>query len=309
MFINKSKKTDLRSLSYSSRRLGWITVRVLILAGLCFEIVYPFFTKLMQAFMSTSDLTNPTVKLYPLEWNLSRITETISLIRYPASFMNSLIISLLMAAIQLVVCPLIGYGFARFRFRGRNLLFAMVIITLVIPSQLYSTSTFLYFKYFGPMQTSLIGTIWPFAILAFTGMGMKNGLYIFLMRQFFRSLPKELEDAAYIDGSGLFNTYLKVILPNARNMLISIFVLTFSWQWTDYFNSSVFLGINRFITLPLALINNIQEIKTGGTFIGPIVYAVQRNTASLLIMLPLLIMFGFFQKRIISGIERSGIVE
>lgn len=309
MFINRSKKTNFRSLSLSFRKTGWVAVRSLILAGLCFEIIYPFFTKLMQAFMSTGDLTNPTVKLYPLEWNIGRITETISLIKYPASFVNSLIISLLMAALQLMICPLIGYGFARFRFKGRNLLFAMVIITLVIPAQLYSTSTFLYFKFFGPTEASLIGTIWPFVILAFTGMGMKNGLFIFLMRQFFRSLPKELEDAAYIDGSGIFGTYLRVILPNARNMLISIFVLSFSWQWTDYFNSSVFLGINKFVTLPLALINNIQEIKTGGTFIGPIVYAVQRNTASLLIMLPLLIMFGFFQKKIISGIERSGIVE
>ena len=172
MFNNRFQTAYFRKIASSFRKYGWITVRSLILAGLCFEIVYPFFTKLMQAFMSTGDLTNPTVKLYPLEWNIKRITETISLIKYPESFIHSLIISLLMAALQLLICPLIGYGFARFKFKGRNFLFAMVIITLVVPAQLYSTSTFLYFKYFGPMDTSLIGTIWPFIILASTGMGM-----------------------------------------------------------------------------------------------------------------------------------------
>ncbi|MBR7093067.1 MAG: carbohydrate ABC transporter permease [Clostridia bacterium] len=299
------------SLANRTKKISWSLVRGVILFGLCFEIVYPFFVKIMQTFMTKEDLVDPTIKLYPLHWTLSTLRQTFTEIEFVPAAFNSLILSLTVSVLQMMICTLVGYGLARFKFRGRNLLFFMVILTLIIPPQLYSITQYLYFYYFGVGQhtVNLIGTYWPFLLLSLTGMGMKNGLYIFLMRQFFRGLPKELEDAAYIDGCGIFGTYLRVILPNARNMLITVFVLSFSWQWTDYFFSSMLLGAQQVTNLPLAIINNIQLIRTGGERVDPILYAVERNTACLLAIIPLLILFAFLQKKLINGIERSGLVE
>ena len=293
------------------RKSSWSIVRGVILFGLCFEILYPFLVKLLQAFMTKADLTDPTVKLYPMHWTLDGIEQAFTDIEYLSSAANSLILALVVSVLQMMICTMVGYGLARFKFRGRNLLFFLVILTLIVPPQLYSTSLYLFFYYFGigNVTVNLIGSYWPFLILSITGMGMKNGLYIFLMRQFFRGLPKELEDAAHIDGCGMISTYLRVILPNARNMLITVFVLSFSWQWTDHFFSSMLLGLKKIVTLPTAILNNIQLIRTGGERVDPIIYYVERNTACLLAIIPLLILFAFLQKRLINGIERSGLVE
>ncbi len=285
-----------------TKRISWSIIRTVIIIGLCFEILYPFLIKILQAFMTTSDLLDPTVKIIPREFSLTSIVKTFQDINFIHSFFNSFILSFSLSVIQLFVCTTIGYGFARFRFRLNSFFFVMLIITLVIPIQLYNTSAFIYFK-----NLNLIGNIIPFYILSATGLGMKNGLFVFLMRQFFRGLPKELEDAAYIDGCGIFETYFRIILPNARNMLVTVFVLSFAWQWTDYFYSSLFMINEGFQTLPLAILNNIKEIETGGQRLGPIMFALEQNIACIMTILPIVILYAVFQNKLISGIESSGL--
>lgn len=285
-----------------AKRISWSIIRTVIIVGLCFEILYPFLIKILQAFMTTSDLLDPTVKIFPREFSLDNIVKTFQDINFIHSFFNSFVLSFSLSVIQLIVCTTIGYGFARFRFRLNGFFFVMLIITLVIPIQLYNTSAFIYFK-----NLNLIGSITPFYVLAVTGLGMKNGLFVFLMRQFFRGLPKELEDAAYIDGCGIFETYFRIILPNARNMLVTVFVLSFAWQWTDYFYSSLFMINEGFQTLPLAILNNIKEIETGGQRLGPIMFALEQNIACIMTILPILILYAVFQNKLISGIESSGL--
>ncbi len=284
------------------KKVCWSIIRAVIIIGLCFEILYPFIIKILQSFMTTTDLLDPTVKIFPREFSFDNIIKTFTDINYIQSFFNTFILSFTLSVIQLLVCTTIGYGFARFKFKLNGFFFTMLIITLVIPIQLYNTSAFIYFK-----NLNTIGSLAPFYILAITGLGMKNGLFVFLMRQFFRGLPKELEDAAYIDGCGIFYTYVKIILPNARNMLVTVFILSFAWQWTDYFYSTLFMINEKFQTLPLAILNNIKEIETGGNRLGPIMFAIEQNIACIMAILPILILYAIFQNKLISGIENSGL--
>ncbi len=127
-----------------------------------------------------------------------------------------------------------------------------------------------------------------------------------MMRQFFRGVPDELEESAYIDGSGTFRTFLQIILPLSVPMMITIFLFAFSWQWTDNFYTTVFFTKTSIVLMP----NIISIPKSLDT-----VYAAQnlyesaiRNTCGLLILAPLLIMYVFLQKYLVGGIERSGIV-
>lgn len=294
---------------YKVGNLAWSIIRFVIVFGLCFEVLYPFIVKILQMFMSVNDLADPTVRLYPREFSTYFIQRVYSLINYPSSLFNTFSISLITSIIQLFICTMAGYGFARFKFKGRFLVFAGVLTALLVPPQVYSTSIYLFFRYFGVFglgSVKLVDTIWPYTVLSLTGLGLRNGLYIYLMRQFFKGMPKELEEAAYIDGHGVYKTFLYIMLPNARNMLLTIFILSFAWQWTDVFYSSLF-STNMF-TLPAAILQNIRLVAADGTYIDPMHYSVMRNAAAILAVAPLILIFGITQKQLVQSIERSGIV-
>ena len=155
-------------------------------------------------------------------------------------------------------------------------------------------------------------TYWPMVILSLTGLGFKNGLYIFLLRQFFRGVPDELEESAYMDGSGTIRTFITVIIPLSVPMLITVFLFAFSWQWTDNFYTNLFFTREDLVLLnkivenapPKSLnIDNNASLSAGKT----IYYSAIRNTCGLMIIMPLVIMYSFFQKYLVQGIERSGL--
>lgn len=295
------------------KQWAWALVRFVIIFGLCFEILYPLIAKTVQVFMAEQDLTDVTVKLFPKHFSLDFMKETFSLISYPKTLLNTFVISLVVSVIQLFICTAAGYGFARFKFKGRGLLFAGVLLMLLVPPQVYGSGMYLYFKEFGIPGVATITLTGgyipiPLLILSLTGMGLKNGLYIFIMRQLYRGIPTELEEAAYIDGYGPFRTFWHIMIPCAKNMMITVFVLSFSWQWTDVFYSSLFSNSNSSKTLASAILYSISRYSFDGSNVGTLIYSIYRNCGVLLVIIPLLIMFGFLQKRLVESIEHSGLV-
>ncbi|MBR7164815.1 MAG: carbohydrate ABC transporter permease, partial [Clostridia bacterium] len=162
-------------------------------------------------------------------------------------------------------------------------------------------------KLLGGAQLNLINTYWPLALLSFGGLAFKNGLYIFLMRQFFRGVPDELEEAAYVDGSGVFKTFIRIIVPLSVPMMITVFIFAFSWQWTDDFYTTMFFTktstylMPNIVTVPASL--GAAGFASANVYASAII-----NTCALMIILPLVIMYCFCQRYIVQGIERSGIV-
>lgn len=304
----------------------WVIFRLVLLVGISYVILFPFFAKISGSFMSREDFVDVTVKLIPKYPTLDTYRAIIQENDYFTALLNTTMLSVLCGIIQTFMCCVIGYGLAKFKFKGSKLIFFLVIFTMVVPHRTLQLSMFMKFRYFDILgifnllgggvfeglkvlpftSLNLNNTYWPLALLSIGGLAFKNGLYIFMMRQFFRGVPDELEESAYIDGSGTFRTFIQIILPLSVPMMITIFLFAFSWQWTDNFYTTIFFTKASMVLMP----DIIAIPKTLDT-----AYAAQnlyesaiRNTCGLLILAPLLIIYIFMQRFLIGGIERSGIV-
>ncbi len=306
---------------YTLKRVLWYLFRLLLLIGVSYIILFPFFSKISSSFMSESDFVDVTVRLVPKNPTLDTYKAIITENNYFKAFGNTLVLSLVCGILQTFVCCLIGYGFAKFKFKGSNLLFFVVIFTMVVPHTTLRLSMFMKFKDFdilGIMTLlnkiglipkpglQLLNTNWPLWILSATGLAYKNGLFIFLMRQFYRGIPDELEESAYLDGSGVFKTFFSIIIPNSVTMMVTVFMFSFCWQWTDTFYTNVFytqtgaLLLSKIVKVPASL-SEMSSASSG------LYTAAIRNTCGLLIIFPLILLYLVGQKYIVQGIERSGI--
>ncbi len=311
---------------YFVKNVVWAVFRFVLLIGIAYVILYPFFAKIAGSFMSKSDFVDTTVKLIPRYPTLDTYRLIIEENKYFEALFNTTVLSVLCGVTQTFVCCLIGYGLSKFKFKGSKLLFALVVFTMIVPHKTLQLSMFMHFRFFDVLgilnflgggvikgfklldftSINLQNTYWPLALLSLGGLAFKNGLYIFMMRQFFRGVPDELEESAYIDGSGVFRTFVQIIIPLSIPMMITIFLFAFSWQWTDNFYTRVFFTGTGVTLMP----NIIKVPRTLDTnYAGQALYeSAIRNTCGLLVIAPLVVVYLFCQRYLIQGIERSGIV-
>lgn len=300
----------------------WKIFRLLLLIGISYIIIFPFFVKIFGSFMSRDDLVDATVRLIPKYPTLDTYKYIIRENSYFTAFFNTFVLSTLCALVQTLICSIVGYGLAKFKFRGNKLVFMAVILTMIVPHDTVKLSMYMNFKFFdvfGIVGTisnlfnleasslDLINTYWPLVILSIGGIAFKNGLYIFMMRQFFKGVPDELEEAAYIDGENTFGTFVKIILPISVPMMITIFLFAFSWQWTDNFYTDLFFTQSGAILMPRIV--KVPSSLSDDSFTAKALYeSCIKNTCGLLIILPLMLFYSYMQRYLIQGIERSGIV-
>ncbi|WP_026507871.1 carbohydrate ABC transporter permease [Butyrivibrio sp. MC2013] len=315
-------KVRIRLTLPAMSRLLWSIVRAVIVFGICFVILYPLYLKLSVSFMDEKDLYDATVHYVPKNFTLDNYKRVLAGLEYGRAFINTLALSALVSGLQLFACMLTAYGFARFYFPGKNLLFACVIFTLIVPPQIVMLPMFMNFRFFDLFglfkramghSLNLIDTPWPLIIQAMTCMGFKNGLYIYMLRQYFKGLPKELEEAAFVDGCGRFRTFIQIMLPSSVPMMVTVFLFGFVWQWTDSFYVGMYLPkaclfSNQLSSLAQVMARQYQNMSGSMNFVSPGFASMVNNTGSILIMLPLIILYLFCQSYFVEGIERSGIV-
>ena len=319
----------LRS-SHTWIKAGIAVFRFVLMLGVSFVILYPFIARIAGSFMSQEDVIDSTVAIIPKNFTLQIYRGIILENRYFEAFFNTLLLALICAVVQTLISCLVGYGLAKFKFRGNGALMAMVVVTMIIPHRTLKLAMLKHFSFFdiltiqsldytGPLgmikelftgdsRIELFNTYWPLIILSICGIAFKNGLYIYLMRQFFKGVPDELEESAYVDGSGVFRTFFQIILPLSVPMMITVFLFSFSWQWTDEFYTRLFFGTTGGLYLmPSVYMYLPPSLVTG--YSGQELYnSVIRNTAGLLIIAPLVVIYLFCQKYLVQGIERSGLV-
>ena len=257
IFIGENKsfrERNRRSGGYLlRRRLGQVTVslvRALLMFGLCFMIIQPLITRFSLSLMGEQDMYDSTIRLLPRNVTLDNYRIVADLTILPTSMINTAWISLLMSVCQIISTTLVAYGFARFEFPLKKFWFACVVVLIIIPPQTIQTSLFLFFSHFDVFgiikattgnEINLRGSLLPYTMMGLTCMGLKNGLYIYMLRQYFRSVPESLEEAAYVDGCGTMHTFLRIMLPDAVPTIASCFLFSFVWQWTDLFYTRNFL--------------------------------------------------------------------
>ena len=181
IFRKKSEEDRMhrRHLYYSMARRSWSIVRGVIIAGICFLILYPTLVKLSVSFMPEQDIYDVTVRYVPKSPTFENYKTVYKAMKYPTAFLNTLKLCALTSIMQLISCTLIGYGFARFRFKGRGVLFALVILTMIVPPQTLMIPLFLHFRYFdvlgiisaitGQKGINLLESYWPFVLMSLTG--------------------------------------------------------------------------------------------------------------------------------------------
>ena len=348
---------------YFLKKVIWALFRFVLLIGISYIILFPYISKIASSFMSRDDFTNTMVKLIPMSPTLDTYKAIITDNKYFEALFNTTLLSVLCAVSQTLICSIVGYGFAKFKFRFKKIIFLFVIFTMIVPHDTIQLSMFMKFRYFdiwgifggvknlfinlgdifshpdgmaagyaaleqGFIESgvdpsfmdvlfsnsdgtvyaigNLLNSYWPFAVLSLTGLAFKNGLFIYIMRQYFNGVPDELEEAAYVDGAGVIKTFARIILPMAVPMMVTIFMFSFSWQWSDMFYTSLFFTSTK----TAILLPNIVKIPTSldTDYVAKATYETAiTNTCGILILLPLLIIYLFAQRTLIEGVERSGI--
>ena len=294
----------------------WKIFRFVLLVGISYVILYPLLIKFSLVFMDRSNLTDITVKWIPRDFTLDNIKVVSAILDYWPTLFKTVGLCLVVSLLQVAVCTLAGCGFARFKFRGRGILFFLTIATLVIPPQTYIIALYQQFQSFGVASLftgnggiNLINSVWPFILLSVTGMGIRSGLYIYILRQSFRALPKELEEAAYVDGANTAQTFFRVLLPNSIPTVLVSFILSFVWQWNDTFFTTLFAPKLGTMALKLNGIRvSVTDYLGGWQTISDAYTSCLINTGTLLTALPIILLFILCQKFFVQGVERTGLV-
>lgn len=296
------------------REIIWPFFRFFILFGLGFVILYPLIYMLSCAFRESSDMTDPTVMWITRHYTLDIIRETINAMDFGNTLLNTLKLNIGCSVVQVISCAITGYGFARFKFRGKGIMFGIVIMMILVPAQIISLPLYTQFRYFGIkgiFSINLIDSMACMYLPAATGNGIRSGLMILIFRQFFRGMPKELEDAAYLDGCSPFGTFLRVMMPNALSSLLTVFLFSVVFYWNDYYVSSTFFTNNKTVSLMLKNLSSqlsLMLFNDATVQISAREQIVWMEAGCLISIMPILIMYIFLQKYFTEGIERSGIV-
>jgi multiple sugar transport system permease protein len=304
------------------------TVRTILLAGLCFVILFPTVQQILQALRAPQDVNNPAVIWIPETWSVMNIKIAAMVLDYKAALFNTAKLSFISMFLQIASTALAGYAFSRLKFKGSNILFILVILTIIVPPQALSLAQYFYFRDFkiGVLEwigidTRLLGKEGAIYLMSGLGMGIRSGIFIYIFRSFFRGLPKELEESAIIDGASVFRTFWSVMLPNARGALVTVGLFAFVWQWNDAYYVKIFeVSTAEFPLLTMRLLNAAEGMYASLFYTGalnligqdvwanPVFLSLISNVSALLMMLPLLIMYLFVQKSFVESIERTGIV-
>lgn len=296
------------------REIIWPFFRFFILFGLGFVILYPLIYMLSCAFRESSDMTDPTVMWITRHYTLDIIRETINAMDFGNTLLNTLKLNIGCSVVQVISCAITGYGFARFKFRGKGIMLGIVIMMILVPTQIISLPLYTQFRYFGIkgiFSINLIDSMACMYLPAATGNGIRSGLMILIFIQFFRGMPKELEDAAYLDGCSPFGTFLRVMMPNALSSLLTVFLFSVVFYWNDYYVSSTFFTNNKTVSLMLKNLSSqlsLMLFNDATVQISAREQIVWMEAGCLISIMPILIMYIFLQKYFTEGIERSGIV-
>jgi multiple sugar transport system permease protein len=282
-----------RTVSTAARRLvGRLSTRLffhaLMLTG-CVIALTPFVWMISSSFKSASDVIAFPPNLIPNPIITDNYPQSISILPMGQAYINSFKISTLDMIGGLLTCSMAAYAFARLRFPGRNVLFFVILATLMIPQEVNLIPLYILFK-----QIHWIDTHWPLIIPPI----LQNPYGIFLLRQFFLTIPNELEDAARIDGANPWTIYTKIVLPLAVPALVTLGIFIFLYNWNQFLTPLIYLNSQNNFTVPLLLASYLSDY---GSQWGLLM------AACTMAMAPLIVVYAIGQRYFIEGIALSGL--
>ena len=349
-FWDRNRRSGGYLLKRRSGQIAISIVRGLLLFGLCFMIIQPLLIRFSMSLMEERDLYDSTIILLPRHVTLENYVHVANLNDLPRSMINTLWVSLLISACQIISTTLVAYGFARYEFPLKKFWFGCVVAVIIIPPQTIQSALYMNFANFDILRiftlfgvnaeglsfgqrvqsvfdgsgTGLIAlltgktinlrsSVLAYVLMGLTCMGLKNGLYIYMMRQYFKGIPTSLEEAAYVDGCGTMHTFLKIMLPDAMPTIASCFLFGFVWQWTDIFYTRLFLpssAISIYSNQMASMVSRMGRYFSADAS-KPIIVPNGRQQqlifiAVLICCVPLIILYIFTQRTFVESLAMSG---
>ncbi|MBQ8281151.1 MAG: carbohydrate ABC transporter permease [Lachnospiraceae bacterium] len=313
---NQQFNNEKLRLMKSVKNVIMMIFRVIVLIGISYVILSPLIEIVSNAFFSDSDATDPMVFVIPKAPTLVKFTSVISVMKYWKILGFTMLNDILLMALQVLVCSMVGYGFARFNFPLKKVLFALVVVMIVIPMHAIMLPIYIVFRDFDIFGIigmingtgegiNMMKSVTPLYLMTVLGCGLNSGIYIYIFNQFFRGLPKEIEEAAFVDGAGAYYTYFRIMLVNAMPSVITVAVFSLVWQYNDYFYTKLF-QISNWMSMKIATV--YQQVAMVYELESPTIIQLYLNAGIVLDLLPVLLIYIFLQKYFVEGVERSGIV-
>lgn len=278
--------------SVSARRAVGTTVYHVLMLIVSFLMLYPILWLVASSFKPNGDIFSTATSLIPKNFTIEHyITGWKGFGNYTFGtfFKNSILVAVLSSVGMVFSSALVAFGLARIRFKGRNFWFVMMIITMMLPGQVMMIPRFVLFNNMG-----WVGTFLPMIVPSF----FASGFNIFLIMQFIRGIPRDMDDAAKIDGCSWYGVFSRIILPMIVPSLVTVGVLTFMGSWEDFMGALLYLNKPAMYTVAYALkmFNDSSQADYGATF-----------AMSALSLVPVLTLFFFFQKNLVEGISIQGL--
>ena len=323
--LTPDQKVYLAKRQVSSFFMNLVTF--LLISGLCFVILYPFIRLVPSVLSAIEDLGNPNVIWIPEKFSTVSF-QAAARMTMPEGFMTmakSIGFALVIMAIQVFISAMTGYTMARVKYRFSGLLFVIVALCFLVPRQSLLLAQYIYFNHFDALGfLRLFGTEWNLInqpvtlyLMALLGFGVNQSLFVLIFSQFFKNIPKELEEAALIDGCGFYRTYFRIMVPNAVPAIVTVAILAFVWNYGDtyytrYFDPSgpymasklatTFIDANKVTLLERVRVWDSVPVTTDMTF------DALKQAGILIFLAPLLILYLFAQRWLVENLESSGLV-
>ena len=295
--------------SKDKQGLGKMTIVYALLICIGFVYLYPLLYMISRSFMPLDDLLDTSVNWIPSTLYLKNYINAAKSMDYLKTFVQSVIIAGLPTLLNVVVCSIIGYGFARYNFRGKKIMLGILIFSFILPAQVTMMPNYVWYS-----DLKILNSLNAFLLPAALGQGLKSQIFILIFYNFFRQVPQALIEASKIDGAGHFKSFAKIALPSAAPAILVVFLFSIVWYWNESYLTQLYVcgavSKSDWNTLVISLKNFADSYTTQASVTGSGMVSLNESikmSGTMLSILPLLIMYFVLQRQFVESLDRTGI--
>lgn len=298
--------------------VAYSVFRLALLIAIGYIVIYPVIYMISSSVKTTAAFADPSVIYIPKHITFEYYSLALEAIDYKDSIISTVKYEIVSAVIEILICSFIAYGLARFDFKGKKFLNFVLLLTILVPVQMIIVPIMTNYsqldvigilgllnRFTGiDLRPNILGTVWTFYLPSIFGVGLRSGILIYIYIQFFSGLPKELEEAAWIDGAGIFRTFFSIAVPSSSVVYTTVTLFALIWHWNDYYLAVMYLS-DKF---PLAVrIYDIDNLITAVNIWGGGSAVAIKSAACFMFIAPMLVIYLFMQRKFVQSIDRVGI--
>lgn len=295
-------------------------IRFIFLLAFSYILLYPLFFMISSSVKAGRDFVDPSIVWVAKHFSLDSFKNAAKALNYGKAIFNTIQLEVVSALLEVCTCAIAAYGLARFKFKEKNILIIILFLTILVPPQMIIIPNVLNFKHMDflgilgligkligtELRVNLLNTPFTFYLPSLFGVGLRSGVLIYIYMQFFKGLPKELEEAAWVDGSGPIQTFAKIIVPSSGVVIMTVTIFSVIWHWNDYYLAVMYTSKNYPISVALSNIYSTLDTMGFSSYSGETTAIVM--AACLMSIFPMLVMYLILQKKFIQSVDRVGIV-